>query len=277
MTNRRWVVWYLRGMVEQRSTRRTWAGRFPAAVVAALLFGALLVGCGGGDDEDSGDDSAAVVTTSVPDSPTLDREQIIAEGDAICAEVNAAVGGLASTDASPAIQLGQRSDLYTGMVERLRALDSDDPGLTDVFSAGRDLVQAASEAEAAAMQGDTEATVAAETTVTASLAAFRAAASDYGFTECGGPPSTPVTQGDPGAAGSEDPAPSTGEQQVIEPEPQTTTPPAGGAAADGGNTGGAVDGGTDAGTDAGTGGGTGGDAGGNAGGDSSTGGFSPGG
>ena len=266
-------------MVEQLGTSRPRAGRARAgAALAALIFALSLFGCGGGDGDDRAGDDGAAVTTPAPEPASLSHEEIVAEGDAICAEVNAAIGGLAAADVSPAIQLSQRTELYTGMVERLRGLDSDDPELTAVFSAGRDLVQAAAAASEAAGRGDTEATVAAETTVTAALASFRAAAGDYGFTECGGPPSTPVSPGS--AGGGEDSGTAPVEPTPSEPTPEPAAPPAGGAAAGEGGTAGPGDAGTDGGTAAGPdgdgGAGQGGGAGGQGGGDSSTGGFSPG-
>lgn len=239
---------------------------------AVLLAAALLSACGGGDEEAPEAASTELETTAA--APALSKEEIVAEGDAICAEVNAAIGGLESAGATPATQITQRTDLYTGMVERLRGLDSDDPGLTDVFSAGRDLVQAAAEAEEAAAAGDTEATVAAETTVEAALSAFQGVADAYGFAECGGEPSSPVTTvpGDGGAdQSSEAPAETAPAPETTEPAPSSGgSDAAGGAPATG-----AEDGGTAGGTGGDTGAGDGGGAG--AGEDSSTGGFSPGG
>lgn len=259
-------------MVERHRTNVSRVARIAAALLACLLWMGMLAGCGG--DNDDGGEGTAETVADTTESAGLSREEIIAQGDAICGEVNAAVGGLEATDVTPSIQLSQRADLYTGMVERLRGLDSDDPELTEVFSAGRDLVQAVSEAGVAATQGDTEATVAAETTVTAALAAFRTAANDYGFTECGGPPSIPATQVPDGAGGGVDTDPAPSDQPVTEPEPVAPGEPAGGATADGGSPPTGTD---DGGAAGGTGGGDGPpvDAGG--GDDSSTGGFSPGG
>lgn len=239
--------------------------RFPALIALFALL--TLVGCGGGDDSEEQPEITAAETTA--SAPSLSREEIIAQGDAICAEVNAAVSGVMSTDAAPATQLSQRTDLYTSMIEQLRGLDSEDPDLTNVFSAGRDLVQAAAEAESAATAGDSEAAVTAETTVSAALSAFETAASNYGFTTCGGEASPIVTPGNDDGTGGEGGVspeePTTGgETTPAEPEP---TAPEGGAPATGGD-------------DGGTGGETppsGGDGGGDGGSGSSTGGFSPGG
>lgn len=244
------------------------------ALLALVLIGGLLVACGGGDDEEP---ETTVAETTAPAAPSLSKEEIIAEGDAICAEVNAAVAGLESSGATPATQFSQRTDLYTGMVERLRGLDSEDPGLTDVFSAGRDLVQAAAAAEEAAAAGDTEATVAAETTVDAALGAFERVASTYGFSECGGEAGPPVSAGtDPGGEIPESSGETPSETAPSTTEPTTPTSPAGGANAEGGAppTGGddgAAGGGAGSDGGAGAGGGQGGGS------DSSTGGFSPGG
>lgn len=246
------------------------------AVILFALLVAIPAACGGGDDEKAPDTTAAPSTTA-DETPALTREEIIAEGDAICAEVNAAVGGLESTETTPAGRLSLRTDLYTGMVERLRGLSTEDPELTDVFSAGRDLIQASAEAEAAAEAGDTEATVAAETTVQAALEAFRRAASEYGFTECGGEPSISVDVSPGGGTDepSESPA-DTGGTETPEPSEPSDGGAAGGAppggTAPGVSDGGGTDGGADpGGGDAGTGGAGGG------GGGSNTGGFSPGG
>lgn len=255
-------------MVAQRITS---VARYPVlfTVVAALF----LAGCSGGDDGDDQPEPTASETTT---TPGLSREEIIAEGDAICAEVNAAVSGVMASEATPATQLSQRTDMYTGMMERLRGLDSEDPDLTNVFSTGRDLVQAASEAEAAASAGDTEAAVRAETTVNAALSAFETAASGYGFRECGGEASPSVGSGTGGESGGEDTVtpeePDTGGE--VAPEAPGTAAPEGGAPPATGGEDGGTGGGTAPGEEGG-GTGTGGDAGG--GGDgSSTGGFSPG-
>lgn len=259
-------------MVAQHATR---LARYPALLAVLALL--VLAGCSGGDDSDDQPETTAAETTAT--APSLSRDEIIAEGDAICAEVNGAVSGVMASDAAPATQLSQRTDLYTGMVERLRGLDSEDPDLTSVFSAGRDLVQAASEAETAASAGDSEAAVRAETTVAAALSAFETAASGYGFSECGGEASSAVAPGtgdgtgEDGTVTPEEPA-TGGETAPETPEPAT---PEGGAPATGGEDGG-TGGGTAPGNEGGGEGGTGGGDGGGGGGDSSsTGGFSPGG
>ena len=83
----------------------------PFAAFLALAF----AGCGGGDDGDS--TAAGPEITEV--TTALSKEELIAQGDAICAEVNAAVGTIGSTSSGVEGQAAQVADLYGGMVERL--------------------------------------------------------------------------------------------------------------------------------------------------------------
>jgi len=255
-----------------RAHARTAGGRAGLALIAVLALG-LLAGCGGGGDEAA--DTDAVAETSSEPTVAISRDQVISEGDAICAEVNAAIAGLAASSATPTIIYSQQADLYSGMVERLRGLEGDDAELTEVFAAGRDLIAAADEAEAAAESGDATATASAEAEVESALADFNEAAADYGFTECGGEASTSVEPGsvdgtDTGEAsgvegdGTVEPAPEDG-GEVVPAEPSGGAPADGGAPTDGGDTGGGTDGGTGTGAGGGSDGGSG-----------STGGFSPG-
>src|SRR4051794_32083255 len=87
--------------------------------VACLVAALLLAGCGGGGGEDT---TAAAPATTEETTPTLSKQELIAQGDAICAEVNAAVGTVVSSEAESGQQVSQEADLYGGMVERLQAL-----------------------------------------------------------------------------------------------------------------------------------------------------------
>jgi hypothetical protein len=155
------------------------------------LLPALVAGCGG-------DDSAPetpVTTPTVDQTPSqVSKEQLITEGDGVCAEVNAALGALSSDDTSAA---GQRADLYEGMADRLRDLGTpdDDAGLDEVLNAAGDLVAAEQDAADAAADGDDTALAAAQTAASTAAQDFSSAASSYGFEECGqGPSATaPVT------------------------------------------------------------------------------------
>lgn len=154
----------------------------PVAALVILL--GLASGCSGGDDES---DAATTVTPDAPtESAAASREEVIDDGDAICAEIYAAVNGLDASSASPSIRASQRADLYEGMVERLRGLNSDDAALTDLFAAGRDLVAASEMASESASEGDAVATASYEEDVEEALSDFQAAAADFGFTDCAG-------------------------------------------------------------------------------------------
>ncbi len=216
-----------------------------AFAVAAALVAA---GCGGGDDSSE---------TTIADTPTtgaasgLSKDEYIQQGDAICAEVNAAVGAVDASATDEADRLGQTADLYEGMIERLRGLGTpdDDAGLDDMLTAGDDLVQATRDAELAAQRGDDSSLAEAE--VSSNLENFQAEAGDYGFDDCAAEGALVV----PGTPGAEPAAPVTPTEPVTPtapvvptepvtpapapaPTPAPPPPPTGGAGSGGGGTGG---------------------------------------
>jgi hypothetical protein len=208
--------------------------------LAALAF--LAAGCGGGDESTT----APAVAPPAETPSALSKEELIAQGDAICAEVNAAVGTLASTDAAG--QDGQAADLYSGMVERLKELGApsdDTAGYPEFIAAAEALAQAENDVGLAAEQGEEAALVAAESEASSALSSFQSAAVSYGFERCGEGPNAPV----PGAAAGEGSAeePVEGEEEAA-PEEEEAAPEAeaggagtgagGGAEAGGGTPGG---------------------------------------
>jgi hypothetical protein len=163
------------------------------AVVALVALG--IAGCGGGDDETT----TAASTTAAEAPVALGKEELIAQGDGICAEVNVAVGTVGSTETDGASQSVQVADLYTGMVERLRGLGvpgDDNSGYDEFMAAAQALAQAESDVQLAAERGEEEALSEAESDASSALASFQSAATAYGFTECAEGPSAPA----PGAA-----------------------------------------------------------------------------
>lgn len=154
--------------------------------VSAGLFVAatgLLVACGGGDEQ--APDSTAGEAIEV----VLTRDELIAEADGICAEVNAAIGTIDSSEAADeSLRAAQRADIYEGLADRLQELGTPSDGSppTAVISAARAL-------------GDSEAD-------STDLEAFQAAADEYGLSTCAEDPEAPsgtpsVEGGDPGTAG----------------------------------------------------------------------------
>jgi hypothetical protein len=210
-------------------------------VAVALPLAALAIaGCGGGDDST---EPAPVVTTT-PTTTALSKDELITQGDAICAEVNAAIGGSEAGG-----QAGQVADLYVGMVESLKRLGTPEEaeGYSEFSSAADGLSQAEGEVKLAAERDDSAALATAESGASSALASFQSAAQAYGFENCGEGPSAPLS----GASGeelSEEPAEGVEEEaapEEVEPAPETggAGSAEGGGAEAGGGTGGGTAGG----------------------------------
>lgn len=166
-----------------------------ALAVGALSFG---ISACGGDDEEPAPETAATGTTEVV---ALTTESLIRQGDAICAEVNAAVGAIDNSTADDTTKASQRENIYDGLAARLGDLgtpsDGDPP--TEVIAAIQELADGT---------GDTE--------------TLMAAADEYGFTACAEAPAataSPITS--PGGDGTE----GTGSPEDYTP-PATEAPPA---------------------------------------------------
>ena len=130
---------------------------------------------------------------TVEEAPSLSKEELIQQGDAICAEVNAAVGTVNASEAETADQVSQAADLYSGMVERLKGLGTpeDDVGYAEFTEAADELAQAESDAQLASERGDEAALASAQSSASSALTAFEEAASAYGFEDCSEAPSAP--------------------------------------------------------------------------------------
>jgi len=216
---------------------------YPGVLGLAAL---AIAGCGGDDGDTTTPVASPAETTSA-----LSKEELVAQGDAICAEVNAAVGTVASTDATGSAS--QAADLYSGMVERLKDLGApsdDTSGYPEFIAAAEGLAQAESDVQLAAERGEAEGLATAESEASSALSSFQSAATSYGFEQCGEGPSAPV----PGSAGvpseSEAESPEGVEEEAgeaapeeIEEAPETEaggagTGAGGGAEAGGGSAGG---------------------------------------
>jgi hypothetical protein len=230
------------------SPPRTWILALP---VAALL----VTGCGGGGGEDS-TESTATTTAAAPRA--LSKAELIEQGDAICGEVNAAVGGVGSSSTENSSPASQAASLYSGMVASLNNLGTprETDGYAEFSSAAEELANAEDEVKLASERGDTAGLEAAESNASESLTSFQNAASEYGFEDCSEGPSAPATSG-PGAEAGEAEAEAGGEEaeavepEVIEPEveaeaaPEEVAPETGGAGgtSEGGGSPGAPEGG----------------------------------
>lgn len=205
---------------------------FISLPVAALVF----AGCGG----DSGGESTSTPAVTTTAAPSLSKEELISQGDAICAEVNAALATVSSNTTSSESQVSQVADLYIGMVDSLQALGTptDSAGYDEVMSTADDLAQAESDAKLADERNDSAALSTAQTEATSAVIAFQGAASAYGFEACGQGPGLTAT------------APSSTSTTTTPAAPTTTTTPTpapsgstGGAGGTAGSTGGGSSGG----------------------------------
>jgi hypothetical protein len=220
------------------SPRRTWIFVLP---VAALL----VAGCGGGGDDESTESTAT--TTAAPTA--LSKVELIEQGDAICGEVNAAVGS-AGTGEEGSGPTAQVAELYSGMVASLNNLGmpQETEGYAEFSEAAEELATAEGEVKLAAEREDAATLETAESSASSALTSFQNAASEYGFKDCSEGPSAPTATapgGEPGEAeaGGEEPeavAPEAVEPEVEpEPVPQEVAPETGGAggATEGGGSG----------------------------------------
>jgi hypothetical protein len=219
--------------------------RLPTVLAAALAAVALAAsGCGGGDGGDT-ETTPPVETTEA----ALTKADLIAQGDAICAEVNAAVGALSSaSETASSARVAQEAELYGGMVERLKGLGSpreESAGYGEFIAAAEELDQAESDVRLASDRGDEGTLAEAQSSAGAALTSFQEAAENYGFQDCSEAPSAPTPT--PGAEGGEELAPE-GEVEEAAPEeveeaaPEEAAPEeAGGGAPAGGGTGGGTE------------------------------------
>jgi hypothetical protein len=217
-------------------------------LIAVPLAALAIAGCGGDDGGEETPTTPAVTTTA---ALSLSKEELIAQGDAICAEVNAALAAVSANTASADSQVTQVADLYIGMVESLRGLgtpEGDDAGYDEVMSAADNLAQAEGDAKLADERDDSAALSTAQTEATSAVIAFQDAAGTYGFQSCNlGPGVSATAPSDPSSQAT---APTTPTAPSTTPAPAPNTGGAGGTAGSGGgstgggSTGGATGGGT---------------------------------
>jgi hypothetical protein len=165
-----------------------------------LLSALAIAGCGGGGDE------TETAAPTVEEPTALSEEELIEQGDAICAEVNAALGALGASEVSEdsaGEETEKVANLYTGMVERIQDLgtpEGDDGSYAKFMEAAEELAKVEGEAKLAAEREDLEAI--GETTGEAAVALeeFHSQAAIYGFEDCSEDPGELPT---PGGAGGE--------------------------------------------------------------------------
>lgn len=216
----------------------------PLAVLA-------IAGCGGG----GGDDSTTSSSVETTDTTALGKEELITQGDAICAEVNAAVGSAGSTSSEAGEEVVQVAGLYDGMVERLKALgppSDESAGYPEFLSSAEALAQAEENLKLAYEREESEELAAASTEVSSALTEFESAAGSFGFESCAEAPAAPIPSGSgEGSSGEESPGGVEGEaapEEEAEAAPEEAPPveeegAGGGAGVGGGTEGGGSSGG----------------------------------
>jgi hypothetical protein len=215
------------------------------------LAALAIAGCGGGGDDES-TASAPVETTEA--TTALTKEELNAQGDAICAEVNAAVGTVGSTSSGVEGQASQVAGLYGGMVERLKGLGApsdDSTGYPEFIAAAEGLVQAEDNVKLASEREEGEALTEVEAEASSALASFQSAASSAGFEQCAEAPAAPAPSSTGGAAAGEEAVEGVeeGAEEVAPEEEVEAAPEEGGAGAveEGAGGGAGVGGGTEGG------------------------------
>jgi hypothetical protein len=202
--------------------------------IAVPLAALAISGCGGGGDETT---APAPATT---EEAALSKSELISQGDAICAEVNAAVGAVATSGAEVPEQVTQVSGLYTGMVESIERLGAPDEeaGYPEFIAAARELSKVEGEVNLAAEREDTAALGEAATRAAPALEEFQSAAGEYGFADCSEGPSAPAPTGEGEASGEAEAEEEGGvevapeeieEEAEVEAAPEEAAPETGGA------------------------------------------------
>ncbi len=208
-----------------------------ASILAVPVTALALAGCGGGDDE------TTESTATVEAPPALSKAELISQGDAICAEVNAAIGSAAASEAETSEQTTQVAALYVGMVESIKNLGtpSEEDGYAEFVAAANALSEIEGTAKLAAERDDSAALAEATTKAGPALEEFQSSAEEYGFEECGQEPVAPSPSGPgsgvaPPAEGGVEAAPEELEEEVVPEEaaPEEVAPETGGAGGAGG-------------------------------------------
>jgi hypothetical protein len=193
------------------------SGHKSILVVLCALLALLVAGCGGGDETET--------TVPTVEEPTaLTKDELIEQGDGVCAEVNAAVGALSSSEAaeSSGTEGSEKvANLYLGMVERLQDLgtpEGDDGSYAKFMEATEELAKVEGEVKLAAERDDVAALEEKGQEASAALEEFQSQAAIYGFEDCSEEPGELPT---PAGAGGETEVPGEeieGEEGGVEPE-----------------------------------------------------------
>jgi hypothetical protein len=193
-------------------------GQNTVLLLLAALIALVVAGCGGG-----GGDETETTTPTVEEPVALTQDELIEQGDGICAEVNAAVGALSSSETEEAgspEQSEKVANLYLGMVERLQDLgapEESDSNFMKFSEATEQLAKAEGELKVAAEEEDIAGLEEAGQEASSALEEFQSQAAIYGFEDCSDEPGAiapPAGSGESAPSGEE----FEGEEGGVEPE-----------------------------------------------------------
>ncbi|HJZ34926.1 MAG TPA: hypothetical protein VJ204_01540 [Solirubrobacterales bacterium] len=162
---------------------------FLLAPLALLVVALVVAGCGGGG-------SSSTTTTVAKKKTTvaqLSKAGFISQGDAICAEVNTAVGSTEESAAEASVQTSQVANLYTGMVESIQRLGqpSEKDGYSEFMGAAEKLAMVEDDLKKAGEEEDLVAEEEAAGESGPALEEFQQQAAVYGFEDCAEGPHAP--------------------------------------------------------------------------------------
>jgi hypothetical protein len=189
----------------------------PALIVVALVLG----GCGGGG-------SSSTTTTAKKKEPAanqLTKAGFISQGDAVCAEVNTAIGSVEGQESEASSQTTQIANLYTGMVESIQRLGqpSEKDGYSEFMGAAEKLAMVEGDLKKAADEEDLVAEEESAQEAVPAVEEFQSQAAVYGFEDCSEGPHAPVVTS-PATGAAEEPTESVEESGGVEVLPEEEAP-----------------------------------------------------
>jgi hypothetical protein len=175
------------------------------ALPALLALVLVASGCGGGG-------SSSDTTAKKPpkeEAAKLTKGQFISQGNAICAEVNTAVGSVQASASEASSQATQVANLYVGMVQSLQRLGqpSEIDGYSDFMGAAERLAMTENEVKAAGDKENLELLEEAVQSASPAVEEFEQQAAVYGFEACSEGPHAPAEAPQTGGAPAEEAAP----------------------------------------------------------------------
>jgi hypothetical protein len=174
------------------------------ALPALLALAFVAAGCGGG-----GSSTTTAKTQPKEEAASkLAKGQFISQGDAICGEVNTAVGSVSESASEPSSQTTQIANLYAGMVQSLQRLGqpSEIDGYSEFMGAAEKLAMTENEVKAASEQENPALVEEVSQEAVPAVEEFEQQAAIYGFKECSEGPHAPVAAPE-SSSGTEEVAP----------------------------------------------------------------------